>query len=98
LLSALTIAHRSLAQNGQKPAPIKNISDFPLEFLSGWLETCMNLPRTFFGMKVLLLLLVPTTRACSVVYLLMFGTNYNISNEYLLVNIPCPHDDSATYS
>jgi hypothetical protein len=74
LLSALTIAQRSLAQKGQKPAPMKNTSVLPLGRLSASSETCMNLPRTFRGMKLLLgLLLVLTTRKCSVVYLLMFG-------------------------
>src|SRR5829696_9131394 len=74
LLSALTTAQRSLAQKGQKPAPVKNTSVLPLGRLRGWSETCMNLPRTFRGMKVLLgLLLVLTTRKCSVVYLLVFG-------------------------
>src|SRR5215213_8338513 len=63
LPSAFTTAQRSLAQKGQKPAPIKNTSVLPLGRLRGWSETCMNLPRTFRGMKVLLgLLLVLTTR------------------------------------
>src|SRR5215203_7266884 len=80
LLSALTIAQRSLAQKGQKPAPMKNTSVLPLGRLSASSETCMNLPRTFRGMKLLLgLLLVLTTRKCSVVYLLI-----NVRNTHYI--------------
>jgi hypothetical protein len=44
---------RSAAQKGQKPAPMKKTSDLPLGLFSGSLVTCMNFPRTFFGMKLL---------------------------------------------
>src|SRR5881628_2409413 len=51
LFNALTIAQRSAAQNGQKPAPMKNTIDLPLCLFNGSSVTCINLPSTFFGMK-----------------------------------------------
>src|SRR5215213_6779821 len=59
---------------GAKTRTHEEYSVLPLGCLSALSETCINLPRTFRGMKLLLgLLLVLTTRKCSVIYLLMFG-------------------------
>jgi hypothetical protein len=86
VLSALKIAHRSAAQKGQKPAPIKNTGDLPLDHFSGWLERCMNLPKAPLGMKLLLLL----TRKVSDVYLLVFGVT--ISRGEPAYAIICPNE------